>query len=254
MHKRAPVLGVMTAPTSTMSLALVDAESLKAKVDLNPRAEEDPQAEKAKAKEKVDLAVPVKEGSPQRALQIDRLAGFTAGEPELKVRIATSGTSERFDGGIREAYQRFKNGAIGELISIRALHQHGDIGSFPKGDWYWDEEQGGPERSLVWDAADIFRWFADSEVARVYAEYDNYLSENSPFMDNGKIILRFENRVMGSIDIYFSVSGFQFPSYEIELVGTTGAIRTQQSVYEGTLFTSAGMSNFYRTQNNILLD
>ncbi|MDP7279261.1 MAG: Gfo/Idh/MocA family oxidoreductase [Candidatus Poribacteria bacterium] len=168
--------------------------------------------------------------------------------------IATSGTTERFDGGIREAYQRFKSGTIGELISIRALHQHGNINGFPKGDWYWDEEQGGPELSLIWYAADIVRWFADSEVVRVYAEYDNYLSENSPFMDNGKVILRFENRVIGSIDIYFSVEGFQFPSYEIELVGTTGGIRTQQSVYEGTLFTSEGVSNFYRTQNNNLLD
>ena len=65
-------------------------------------------------------------------------------------------------------------------------------------------------------------------------------------MDNGKIILRFENRVMGSIDIYFSVNGFQFPCYEIELVGTTGGIRTQPSIYEGTLFTSAGVSNFYQ--------
>ena len=73
-------------------------------------------------------------------------------------------------------------------------------------------------------------------------------------MDNGKIILRFENRVMGSIDIYFPINGFQFPCYEIELVGTTGGIRTQQSVYEGTLFTSAGVRNFYRTQNNNLLD
>ena len=57
--------------------------------------------------------------------------------------IATSGTTERFDGGIREAYQQFKSGAIGELISIRALHQHGNINSFPKDDWYWEEAQGG---------------------------------------------------------------------------------------------------------------
>ena len=57
--------------------------------------------------------------------------------------IATSGTTERFDGGIREAYQHFKNGAIGELISIRALHQHGNINSFPNNDWYWEEAQGG---------------------------------------------------------------------------------------------------------------
>ena len=168
--------------------------------------------------------------------------------------ITTSGTTERFDGGIREAYQRFKSGAIGELISIRALHQHGNINSFPADDWYWEEAQGGPELSLIWYVADVVRWFADSEVTRVYAEYDNYLSDRSPFMDNGKIILRFENRVMGSIDIYFSMDGFRFPAYEVELVGTTGAIRTQQSVYEGTIFTKDGTNNFYRLQNNTLLD
>ena len=168
--------------------------------------------------------------------------------------VATSGTTERFDGGIREAYQQFKNGAIGELISIRALHQHGNINSFPRDDWYWEEAQGGPELSLIWYAADVVSWFAGSEVTRVYAEYDNYLSEHSPFMDNGKIILRFENRVIGSIDIYFSVTGFRFPTYEVELVGTIGAIRTQQSVYEGTLFTKEGINNFYRIQNNNLLD
>ena len=160
---------------------------------------------------------------------------------------ASSGTTECFDGGIREAYRRFKSGAIGELISIRAfIPTNTAILAFPKGNWYWDEVQDGPEPSLIWDAADIVRWFADSEVDRMYTEYDNYLSENFPFMDNGKIILRFENRVMGSIDIYFSVNGFQFPCYEIELVGTTGGIRTQPSMYEGTLFTSAGVSNFYQ--------
>jgi predicted dehydrogenase len=141
--------------------------------------------------------------------------------------IATSGTTERFDGGIREAYQRFKSGAIGDLISIRALHQHGNISGFPEGDWYWDEAQGGPELSLMWYAGDAVRWFAGSEVV---------------------------NGVMGSIDIYFSVRGWRFPSYEVELVGTEGAIRTQQSVYEGTVFTKDGTANFYRTQNNNLLD
>lgn len=168
--------------------------------------------------------------------------------------IATSGTTERFDGGIQEAYRIFKSGAIGKLISIRALHQHGNINSFPEGDWYWDAKQGGPELSLGWYTCDIVRWFAGSEVIRAYAEYDNYLSPKSPFMDNGKIILKFHNGVMGSIDIYFSVSGWRFPSYEMELVGTEGAIRTQQSVYEGMIFTKDGIKNFYRIQNNNLLD
>lgn len=168
--------------------------------------------------------------------------------------IATSGTTERFDGGIRAAYQQFKNGAIGELISIRTLHQHGNISGFPPEDWYWEEAQGGPELSLGWYVGDVVRWFAGAEVKRVYAEYDNYLSDNSPFMDNGKILIRFENNVMGSIDIYFSVKGWQFPSYEVELVGTEGCLRTQQSAYEGTLFTRDGITNFYRTGNNNLLE
>jgi myo-inositol 2-dehydrogenase/D-chiro-inositol 1-dehydrogenase len=168
--------------------------------------------------------------------------------------IATSGATERFDGGIRAAYQQFKRGAIGELISIRALHQHGNISGFPTDDWYWHEEQGGPELSLIWYAGDVVRWFAGSEVVSVYAEYDNYISDNSPFMDNGKVILRFENQVMGSIDIYFSVKGWNFPSYEVELVGTEGCIRTQQSVYEGTIFIRDNVKNFYRIQNNNLLD
>ena len=168
--------------------------------------------------------------------------------------IATSGTTERFDGSIREAYQRLKNGEIGDLISIHALHQHGCIDGFPAGDWYWDMEQGGPEFSLIWYAGDVVRWFADSEAIRVYAEYDNYLSPNSPFMDNGKVVMKFANKVMGSINIYFSVKGFNFPHYEVELIGTEGAIRVQKNVYEGMIFSKDGSKNFYHIQNNMFME
>jgi predicted dehydrogenase len=168
--------------------------------------------------------------------------------------IATSGTTERFDGSIREAYQRYKRGEIGELISIHALHQHGCLDGFPAGDWYWDLKQGGPEFSLIWYAGDIVRWFAGSEAIRVYAEYDNYLTPNSPFMDNGKVIMKFANKVIASIDIYFSVKNFNFPNYEVELVGTEGAIRIQKNVFEGMIFTKEGNKSFYRIQNNMFLD
>ena len=57
---------------------------------------------------------------------------------------ASSGTTECFDSGIREAYRRFKSGAIGELISIRAfIPTNTAILAFPKGNWYWDEVQDG---------------------------------------------------------------------------------------------------------------
>jgi predicted dehydrogenase len=136
---------------------------------------------------------------------------------------------------------------------LRALHQHGSIDAFGPDDWYRRPEEGGPELSLMWYAADALCWFAGSPVTRVYAEYDNFASPDSPFMDNGKAILRFANRAIGSVDIYFGVRGFRMPSWEIEVVGTQGALRTQQSSYEGVLFGEAGPRSFYRNQNDALL-
>jgi myo-inositol 2-dehydrogenase/D-chiro-inositol 1-dehydrogenase len=164
--------------------------------------------------------------------------------------IATSGMTERFDAGIREAKRLVDAGEIGRVLSVRALHQHGHY-TFHEADWWGEVEEGGPELSLIWYAADCARWFAGSEVLRVAAEYDNFISPQSPFMDNGKVLMRFADGKLGSLDIYFSVS-FKFPNWEIEVMGTEGAIRTQQSAFEGMLFTKDGPRVFQRTQNDLL--
>ncbi|MBI3969722.1 MAG: Gfo/Idh/MocA family oxidoreductase [Chloroflexi bacterium] len=167
--------------------------------------------------------------------------------------VASTGNTERFDGALREAHRVVRSGAIGDLLMVRTLHQHGSIDGFGPDDWYRRPEQGGPELSLLWYVADVLSWFVGAPVARVYAEYDNFATPGSPFMDNGKAIFRFANRVLGSFDIYFAVRGFQMPRWEIELVGTRGALRTQQSSYEGTLFTADGPRSFYRNQNDAVL-
>jgi predicted dehydrogenase len=167
--------------------------------------------------------------------------------------VASTGNTERFDGALREAHRLVREGAVGEPVMVRALHQHGSIDAFGPDDWYRQPEQGGPELSLMWYAADVLCWFIDAPVARVYAEYDNFTSPESPFMDNGKAIVRFANRAIGSVDLYFGVRGFRMPAWEIEVVGTLGALRTQQSSYEGTLFTPEGPRRFYRHQNDVLL-
>lgn len=166
--------------------------------------------------------------------------------------VGSSGNTERFDGALREAHRLVRSGAIGEPIMVRALHQHGSIDAFGPDDWYLRPEQGGPELSLMWYAADVLCWFAGAQVARAYAEYDTFASPGSPFMDNGKAILRFANRALGSADIYFAVRGFRMPTWEIEVVGTQGALRTQQSSYEGLVFTADGPRSFYRNQNDAL--
>lgn len=166
--------------------------------------------------------------------------------------VAVSGMTERFDPAIRAAKQRLDAGEIGRLIGIRALHQHGRLNFHPR-DWWNDPEQGGPELSLMWYVADVCRWLAGSEVQRVYAEYGTFHSPGSPFMDNGKALFRFANGCLGSADIYFSCD-FEFPQWEVEVMGTQGALRTQQSAYSLMAFGPGGPRAAVRGAHPMLLD
>lgn len=166
--------------------------------------------------------------------------------------VAVSGMTERFDPAVGAAKRRIEGGEIGEVIAIRALHQHGRLSFHPR-DWWNDPEQGGPELSLMWYVADVCRWLAGAEVARVYAEYGTFNSPGSPFMDNGKATFRFANGVLGSADIYFSCD-FEFPHWEVEVMGTTGALRTQQSAYAMTTFGPNGPRVSVAPDHDMLYD
>jgi len=145
----------------------------------------------------------------------------------VKISVADPG---RFSNMFSEVHSRVEDSEIGELISMRVLHQHGKLAINPD-HWYLKEENGGPELSLGWYTASLLRWFINSEAIRVFAEYDNFATEGSPFMDNGKALVRFENGSVGSMDIYFSVE-WPFKWMEVELMGTEGSIIATESRFE----------------------
>ncbi|MDH7568508.1 MAG: Gfo/Idh/MocA family oxidoreductase [Armatimonadota bacterium] len=164
--------------------------------------------------------------------------------------VAVSGMTERMDGAIRAVYQRVRDGAVGEVLTLRALHQHGHYNFHPE-DWWGLPEEGGPQLSLMWYTGDVVSWFAGSRPRRVYAEYENFISPHQPFFDQGKALIRFENGVIASCDIYFSCR-WRFPFMEIEVVGSKGILRTRQDNYEALLFTERGTEVFYRAENDRL--
>jgi predicted dehydrogenase len=166
--------------------------------------------------------------------------------------VTGTGSTMRFDAGLRAAQQRIANGEIGDVFTVRVMHQHGSIDGFPPNDWYWHLEEGGPELSLGWYVLDAVRWLSGKEVARVYAEYENFASPNSPFMDNGKMVLRLTGGTIASTDIYFSTH-WAFPRWEIEVVGSKGAVKTMQTGYEGMVFGPDGIQAFQRTMNDMVL-
>ena len=131
----------------------------------------------------------------------------------------------RFNGAIRQVREEVRNGQIGNLICARALHQHGPLQPelLDPEHWYRREENGGPEISLGWYTAGLLEWFIDSEPVRAFAEYDNYMTDWLPFMDNGKGMVRFKDGTIGSMDLYFSTE-YPYPTTELELVGQEGSI------------------------------
>lgn len=165
----------------------------------------------------------------------------------------TSGMTERSDGSIREAYDKLRAGSIGEPLCIRALHNHGKFSGMNPKNWYMEEAEGGPALSLGWYVCDAIRWLAGATAERLYAEYDNYLTPSAPyFIDNGKILARFANRVMASCDIHYAMDlAWGFPTWEVEIVGTRGALRTTQVAFQTHLFAQGGAMASYRSQNDL---
>ena len=111
---------------------------------------------------------------------------------------------------------------------MRISHSHGTLDAFPEGDWYRLAEEGGPELSLGWYVLDVLRSVVPKPVRRVHAEYHNFATPGSPFMDQGKAVLQFEDDTLASCDMYFS-NRFPFPTWDLEVIGTKGALRTHSS-------------------------
>jgi predicted dehydrogenase len=150
-----------------------------------------------------------------------------AAERRHAIRIAV-GPSARFLPWFLAARKALEAGRIGTPFSLRVCHHHGTIDVFHPRDFYRDPAEGGPELSLGWYLVDLVMHFMEQKVTHVSAEYGTYTSPDSPFMDCGKLALRMDGGAMASCDMYFC-NRFDFPSWEMELVGDKGALLVRQS-------------------------
>lgn len=141
---------------------------------------------------------------------------------KYNVKIAV-GPSARFLPHFVSAKNAIENDAIGKPFSMRICHHHGTIDVFKPNDWYRDPKEGGPELSLGWYGIDLILYFMNDKVKRVFAEYDNFTSPNSPFMDCGRINMRMANGGIASFDMYFC-NRVPYPSWQMEIIGPKGVI------------------------------
>ena len=199
------------------------------------------QAEEMIAAERLDTVVLVTRHS-EHAMWVERLAPLVANMYIPKtfattmedadrivaaahrygVRIAV-GPTGRFLPAVVAIRQALEQGTIGEPFSIRICHHHGTIDVFRPGDWYRDAQEGGPELSLGWYGVDLILHLMNDRPAAVCAQYGNFTSPDSPFMDCGRITLRMARGGLAAFDMYFC-NRVTYPSWQMEVVGPRGVL------------------------------
>jgi predicted dehydrogenase len=170
----------------------------------------------------VDLMVP--KTFATSPAQADRMV-----EAEKRHRIrVSSGPTARFLPSIAAAKRAVDRGMIGEPFSFRVMHHHGTLDVFDPRDWYRQEKEGGPELSLGWYVIDLVLHFLGRGVQSVYAQFGNFTSPDSAFMDVGQLLLRMRHGPVASCNMYFC-HRVPHPSWELEIAGPKGVIRVVQA-------------------------
>jgi predicted dehydrogenase len=148
-----------------------------------------------------------------------RLAAREVAESGISFQI---GFQRRYDRAYRDAYQKIREGAIGELITFTAVARDA---------WQPDLEYARPEVSggLLLDMAahdfDLARWLMGSEVERVFTEGNNILYPELSTVgdiDNAVVNLQFSSGAVGNVEA--SRTGTYGYDIRTEIVGTRGAL------------------------------
>jgi len=159
-----------------------------------------------------------------------------------------------YDGAIREAHGRVIAGEIGDVLMARAWIQHGHWPQTQsrEGSVEFGDGQGGTMYTLGVYAAGLLNWFIGMPAQRAYAEMENLNSPGFPFPDCVKGVIKYQNGRLGSMDIYYCADYGPAPLWEIEVGGTKGLLRTQQSSFEGFVWKGGAVQTFYRSQNDVI--
>jgi predicted dehydrogenase len=134
------------------------------------------------------------------------------------------GFMRRFDASFQDAYERVREGAIGDVCQVKSL-THGP--SVPQA-WMLDvKKSNGPLAEVSSHDIDTVRWFTGSDIVEVYGYGSNYrcrdrAAEYPDFYDTFALVCRFENGAQGVIDGAVSV-GYGYDA-RTEILGTDGII------------------------------
>ncbi|MFT0846480.1 Gfo/Idh/MocA family oxidoreductase [Actinomycetaceae bacterium L2_0104] len=157
------------------------------------------------------------------AMNEDECESMIAAARKARVKLQV-GFMRRFDAGFRRAKELIDSGAIGEVVSVKAL-THGP--STPK-PWMYDiSASNGPLAEVSSHDIDAIRWLTGGEVESLYAMAGNFRSEQArhewpDFYDSVLLSARMSTGAMALVD---GAQGVRY-GYDsrAEILGTSGRI------------------------------
>lgn len=132
------------------------------------------------------------------------------------------GFQRRYDRAYRDAYNKIRDGEIGDLITFKAV---GRDAWQPVLEYARPEVSGGLLLDMAVHDFDLARWLMGSEVERVCAEGSNLLYPELSTVgdiDNAVVNLHFESGAIGNVEA--SRTGTYGYDIRTEIVGTRGAL------------------------------
>jgi len=137
--------------------------------------------------------------------------------------IVLPGEPARYDSNLKEVAYKVRSGEVGRIVATRVFVNH-----FAMTNHEWEKDvhrSGGPLAEFGAYASDILIWTTDTKPVSLVAYGDNFVHKEINAEDNIKVIAKNEDGSLASLDICCSIH-WPYPMYEVEVIGTDGAIRT----------------------------
>jgi predicted dehydrogenase len=131
------------------------------------------------------------------------------------------------------------DGRIGDVLSMRAVHQHGSYRDFPPQLWYADPAEGDAFTWLGWYAVDAIHAVM-GPIASVRGVGRQSASEHGQLPDQLAGIFELADGRHATADVHWTIGPWGMAMHEGEVIGTEGVIRARGPGHVVQVLTAAG--------------
>lgn len=139
--------------------------------------------------------------------------------------VVTAGQTGRSDPAIRAMLEEVQAGRIGDVHTLRVMHQHGRVHDWTAGTWYTDSTEGNACNWLGWYTLDIATAIL-GPITELSGHAQRLVDADDDQPDHLKAVATHAAGRQSTMDVYCDIdTEWEIPMLEAEIVGSHGVIR-----------------------------